>query len=117
MVDDEAFKATLTAYARPARITRGKQLSGDVSADYFEHEEEGTLWSAYQSAAAALTHTSTFNDLLAQLHTLRPVIDAYFDKVFVMADDENVRANRLALLKKIADLTNRIVDLSQVQGF
>jgi hypothetical protein len=34
-----------------------------------------------------------------------------------MADDEVIRANRLALLKRIADLTRGIVELSQVRGF
>lgn len=117
LVEDGIFKAVLTAYARPARITRGKTVAGEVNPTYFEHEEERQLWDATQQAIAALTATSDFTDLFAQLATLRPVIDAFFDKVFVMADDENVRGNRLALLKKVADLTNGIVDLTQVQGF
>jgi glycyl-tRNA synthetase len=117
LVEDETFKAALTAYARPARITRGKTVAGEVNPDYFEHEEEHRLWSATQQASAALTSASPFTDLFIQLTTLRPVIDAFFDKVFVMADDENVRGNRLALLKKVADLPNGIADLTQVQGF
>ncbi len=117
LVEDEIFKAALTAYARPARITRGKTVAGTVNPAAFEHEEEHRLWDATRQATAALTSASPFTDLFIQLTTLRPVIDAFFEKVFVMADDENVRSNRLALLKHVADLTNGIADLTQVQGF
>jgi glycyl-tRNA synthetase beta subunit len=34
-----------------------------------------------------------------------------------MADDEAVRGNRLALLKRVADVASGIADLTQVQGF
>lgn len=117
LVEDELFKAALTAYARPARITRGKTVAGTVNLEYFEHDEERQLWDATQTAQTSLTPASSFTDLFLQLSTLRPVIDAFFDKVFVMADDETVRGNRLALLKQVADLTNGIADLTQVQGF
>jgi glycyl-tRNA synthetase len=44
-------------------------------------------------------------------------IDAFFDKVFVMCEDEKVRNNRLALLRDVAGVTKGFVDLSQLPGF
>lgn len=44
-------------------------------------------------------------------------INAYFEKVFVMAEDEKVRNNRLAFLRDLAALPRGVVDLSQLPGF
>jgi glycyl-tRNA synthetase len=48
---------------------------------------------------------------------LIPFINAFFDKVLVMADDEKVRQNRLGLLQRIAALSTGIADLSKLEGF
>ncbi|HEX8683543.1 MAG TPA: glycine--tRNA ligase subunit beta [Ardenticatenaceae bacterium] len=117
VVDEESFQTTLTAYSRPARITRGKVLNGEVNPALFEHDEEARLWAAYGKAVLVLDEESDVDVLLSELHGLRAPIDAFFDKVFVMAEDEAVRGNRLALLKRVADLPQGIVDLTEVRGF
>ena len=43
-----------------------------------------------------------YADVLARLARLRPQVDAFFDGVMVNVDDESVRRNRLALLKRLA---------------
>jgi glycyl-tRNA synthetase len=48
---------------------------------------------------------------------LIPSINAFFDKVLVMAEEEKVRQNRLALVGEIADLSKGIADLSKLEGF
>ena len=42
---------------------------------------------------------------------------AYFDKVFVMSEDEAVRQNRLAMLRDIGDLPEGIINFAQLPGF
>ncbi len=42
---------------------------------------------------------------------------AYFDKVFVMSEDEAVRQNRLAALRDIGDLPKGIINFAQLPGF
>ena len=44
-------------------------------------------------------------------------INQFFEGVLVMAEDEAVRQNRLALLQDIRDLTRGYADFSQLQGF
>ena len=88
-----------------------------VAPALFEHREEGSLWETTQAAAARLTPGSTVTELISELEALQHPINAFFDKVFVMADDEAVRGNRLALLKRVADLPTGIADLTQLQGF
>jgi len=54
--------------------------------------------------------------LAATAELVEPV-DAYFDKVFVMTDNEQVKRSRLALLRQIASLSEGILDFSQLPGF
>ena len=49
--------------------------------------------------------------LLAQM---RDTVDQFFDDVMVMVDDEAVRNNRLALLKKLNQLFGHVADLSRL---
>ena len=52
--------------------------------------------------------------LLATLAALRDPVDHYFDNVMVMADDEGVRRNRLALLARIRSMFLRVADVSML---
>ena len=45
---------------------------------------------------------------------LRAPIDRFFDDVLVMAEDEAVRRNRLALLAAVDDLFLRLLDVQQI---
>lgn len=114
----------MTALARPTRIVRGKPVDAacTVDAALFEHPEEQQLHKAYQATAQALHQQQegkqpSVEQWLAATQPLVAPIDAFFDKVFVMCEDEKVRNNRLALLRDVAGLTKGFVDLSQLPGF
>lgn len=51
---------------------------------------------------------------LRQLASVRAPVDAFFDAVMVMAEDAKVRNNRLALLRLLGDLLNRVADISRL---
>ncbi|SFR65625.1 glycyl-tRNA synthetase beta chain [Marinobacter daqiaonensis] len=53
---------------------------------------------------------------LSSLASLREPVDAFFDEVMVMADDEAVRNNRLALLNRLRNLFLRVADISLLPG-
>jgi glycyl-tRNA synthetase beta chain len=53
-------------------------------------------------------------DALLLLSRARVLIDAFFDKVMVMVDDERVRANRLALLQTLLKEFSTIADFSEI---
>lgn len=57
---------------------------------------------AYAETGPALAR-GDYVEVLSQLARLRPQVDAFFDAVMVNADDPAVRANRLALLKRLAE--------------
>jgi glycyl-tRNA synthetase beta chain len=55
-----------------------------------------------------------YAEALKALATAKPVVDRFFDDVMVMADDPEIRANRLALLRGVAATMNRVADLSKL---
>jgi glycyl-tRNA synthetase beta chain len=57
-----------------------------------------------------------YTGALKSLAVLRNAVDAFFDSVMVMADDPALRANRLALLKRMQGLFMRAADLSRLPG-
>ncbi|MEE9351201.1 MAG: DALR anticodon-binding domain-containing protein, partial [Thiotrichaceae bacterium] len=52
---------------------------------------------------------------LKALVSLRGPVDQFFDQVMVMAEDESLRDNRLALLNQLRNTFLKIADLSVLQ--
>ena len=57
-----------------------------------------------------------YGEAMRRLATLRPVVDAFFDRVMVMAEDPALRANRLALLAALQKLFQHTANLSRLPG-
>ena len=55
-----------------------------------------------------------YTSALIMLSTLREPVDTFFDKVMVMVDDYNLRANRLALLQTLVKEFSTIADFSEI---
>jgi glycyl-tRNA synthetase beta chain len=57
-----------------------------------------------------------YTEALQKLAVLRRAVDEFFDSVMVMADDPALRANRLALLRRLQSLFMHAADLSRLPG-
>jgi glycyl-tRNA synthetase beta chain len=55
-----------------------------------------------------------YESALLEIAKLRPPIDKFFEKVMVMVDDDNLRANRLALLQTVVKEFSTIADFSEI---
>ncbi len=114
--------AALTgANKRIANILRKAGGAGPtgVSAALLELAEERTLageLAAVTPPVEALLAGRDYTGALMRLARLRPAVDAFFDKVMVMADDAAVRANRLQLLAGVQRLFLEVADLSRLPG-
>jgi glycyl-tRNA synthetase beta chain len=53
-----------------------------------------------------------YQEALTELAKLKQSIDRFFDSVMVMSDDEALKNNRLALLKRLRELFLQIADIS-----
>jgi len=62
----------------------------------------------------SLQKEGKYGEALLLLSTAREPVDAFFDKVMVMVDDERVRANRLALLRTLLKEFSTIADFSEI---
>ena len=60
----------------------------------------------------AIFDKGDYAEYLTALTSLRSSIDAFFDNVMVMADDEAVKQNRLALLNQLRNLFLQVADIS-----
>lgn len=63
-----------------------------------------------------LVEQHEYGAALAALAELKTPVDAFFDNVMVMVDDDTLRANRLALLQQLRDLFLKIADISLLAG-
>jgi glycyl-tRNA synthetase beta chain len=70
---------------------------------------------AYAETGHALAQ-GDYVDMLSHLARLRPQVDAFFDAVMVNADDPAVRANRLALLKRLADRLGSVAAIEHLSA-
>jgi len=67
-----------------------------------------------QSQAAELADALDYSGSLAALSTLKSPVDTLFDAVMVMHEDPEIRANRLGLLRSVADQFRRIADFTHL---
>ena len=67
------------------------------------------------SEAVPLMESGLYGEALSRLAGLREPVDTFFDQVLVMAEDEGLRDNRIALLNELGSLFLRVADFSRLQ--
>ncbi|HXH64730.1 MAG TPA: DALR anticodon-binding domain-containing protein, partial [Mariprofundaceae bacterium] len=112
--ESEAGQAVAAANKRIVNILKksGAEEHG-VTAHLFEHGAEKHLFAALVKAENAIDPGNP-EQSLALLATLREPVDRFFDDVMVMAEDEALRHNRLALLTRLRQLFLRLADVSRL---
>ncbi|MEP0510454.1 MAG: glycine--tRNA ligase subunit beta, partial [Aurantimonas coralicida] len=123
-LDTEDGQNLLAGTRRAANILaaeekKGTRVADGVSLDLLsEHEEKvlaGAIDRAEMELDAALA-VENYAHAMTALAELRIPVDAFFETVLVNAEDEAVRANRLALLDRIRAATRRVADFSRISG-
>jgi len=91
--------------------------SGALDEQLLRDTEEKDLHVAVMRTAAhvrAMEAKGDWPSVWKGIAALRPQVDRFFDKVLVMAEDQSLRRNRLALLAALADLLSRSADFSEI---
>jgi glycyl-tRNA synthetase beta chain len=86
-------------------------------ADLLVEPEERALYqrlSAVAPEVEALATKRSYAEALERIATLRPVVDAFFDRVMVMAPDAVLRRNRLSLIAEVQRRFSSIADFSEI---
>jgi len=100
-----------------------KKLKGNipnqVNSELFIETEETQLFQqldAISHKVKPLVEDSLYTESLTQLAQLRDVVDQFFDQVMVMAEDEDLKNNRIALLGQLQTQFLQVADLSRLQA-
>jgi len=120
----EDFEALSAAAKRIRNIlaksaTSADWRAGEVVPELLTESQEKDLHEAYGRVAGEVERRragKNYRGALEMISTLRPVVDRFFDKVLVMAENRDVRQNRLRLLKKVDALFFGIADFAEIEG-
>jgi len=108
------------ANKRVGNILKKSAVSDKLKIDenLFSEDAEKDLYQillALSQKVEPMFDAGDYEAALTQLSSLRDPVDAFFDSVMVMADDEAIKNNRIALLNTMSQLFLRVADLSRLQ--
>ena len=112
----DTFGQLLNAFTRANNLAK-KAEDDTVDESLFETDAEKLLWNDLKFAEEAivkLTNARQFVEALVAISTLEPAINDFFDQVMVMAEDEKIKNNRLALLLRVSRLVKDLADLTKI---
>lgn len=115
--NSEALALASVAYTRVANLARQAPLGVKLKETLFKEEGEKRLFQSFVTARSEFEAALEKGDLkgaLAVLAGLKAPLDLFFDEVLVMAQDEAVRFNRLALLQEIKETYLKLADFSKI---
>jgi glycyl-tRNA synthetase beta chain len=119
----EDFLAISAAFKRIKNILRQAAEKGELvessaatGSVLTQPEERKLLAESTQLAVkvAGLREQRDYTTALEAIATLRPTVDAFFDKIMVMAPEPELRAARLALIQSVLDGFSGIADFSEI---
>jgi glycyl-tRNA synthetase beta chain len=116
------FESISVAFKRMKNILRQAEEKKTKVAEPFnpaalKDAEEKKLAEAVPGVAKKVKELSAsrqYEPALIEISRLRPPIDAFFDKIMVMVEDENLRAQRLGLLQTLVNEFSSIADFSEI---
>jgi len=113
------FENLAVAFKRAFRICREVDIKSDeINPVLFTEKEEKDLYDEVKNVKSEIERAyleEDFDTVFTHFSKLRPVIDAYFEKVFVNVEDEKIRKNRLATMKLIVELIEKAGRLDLIQ--
>jgi len=123
-LDTEDGKNLLAGTKRAANILAAEEKKGTAVAEtvdpsLFEFDAEKNLFAAVNQSvtqAAQAIESEDYSAAMGALATLREPVDSFFEAVLVNAENDSVRANRLALLAMIRQATGAVADFSRIAG-
>ncbi len=116
----EDFAAISAAFKRIKNILRQAEEKGFPIGSVVDVKLSPEAEQLFGAAAALapmvgmLREQRAYGEALASIATLRPVVDAFFDKVMVLDPDEKVRGAHLGLIDEVLRGFSGIADFSEI---
>ncbi|WP_046178770.1 glycine--tRNA ligase subunit beta [Domibacillus tundrae] len=112
--DDIDFKETMEALSRIVNISKKADGERDVNPALFQNDQETELYSEYVKLQSEWDKTAAADDRYQQLAVLKPAIERYFDNTMVMAEEETLKQNRLAVMQHLARIILEFAEVTAV---
>jgi glycyl-tRNA synthetase beta chain len=116
MVSHQDFAVLAGSFKRIRNIIKDNQETA-VDRDLLTEEAEQELYGVLQDAerqVEPMIRAGDYRQALTAMLAMKEPVDRFFDNVMVMADDPEVRANRLNLLTALAALVRKVGDISRM---
>lgn len=92
-------------YKRGCNILKKQEFSvGTVNQSLFEQDEEKNLFAEVVKVENEIKTMHDNFEIAMKILSLKPALDAFFDAVFVMHDNAEIRINRMNLIGKVTSL-------------
>ncbi len=116
MRDTSQMDDVITAFSRCKNLAR-PELGTEVDESLFEQPEEIALFDSISKVDARVEEDLSrveYAQVIEQLASIRPVVDKFFDEVLVMAEQPELRDNRLRLLNRCVEPFFKMADFSML---
>lgn len=110
----EEFLSIISSFNRVSNLA-SKCNDVSINTNLIIEDEEKVLLSAYEKTKTKFLNAielRDYNGALESLKYLKVPIDNFFDNIMVMVEDNDIKNNRLSILKSISEMMNIFADLS-----
>lgn len=116
-MEEEAFKSVAEGLIRATNLAQKAEEDRQVDPELLTEEAEQNLLQKIEETKEMVHRCQEERDaagLYDALASLTPTIHQFFDDVMVMVEEEEIRANRLALLREVSTLANQFADFDKL---
>jgi len=112
--EDEGFKESIEALSRVLNIASKAEKIGETDKSLFENEFETLLYKKFMNVREQLNKEISVDKMFELLISMKPEIDQYFEHTMVMAENLEIRENRLKLMANLADIIKRFANMNEI---
>jgi glycyl-tRNA synthetase beta chain len=116
LYNQSIFRKILSSSNRVLNLSKNNE-ENEIDQSLLKEKAELNLYHNYESIYPQIKEfifRKEYKKVFKLLGDLCEPVDEFFDQVLVMDKDNNIRKNRIALIKKIGILFNQVADLSKI---
>jgi glycyl-tRNA synthetase beta chain len=116
IVKTPSIEGLVALHRRLKNIIKGSG-SFEVSENLLLEKEEKILFEIFKASKSKIENhlkDHKYLDGCSEILEMKPVIDTFFEKVMVMAEDRKLKENRVALVQSLDQLLSKIADFSLI---
>ena len=105
LLKESGISELVQLYKRGCNILKKQEFTvGTVNEALFEQDEEKNLFAEVVKVENEIRNMHDNFEIAMKILSLKPALDAFFDAVFVMHDNVEIRTNRMNLIGKVTNL-------------